>query len=62
MMNNTTDAALVAGLTTSPWWVEYLSQFNLFLTTFTLTAGLILGLLRMWSEGRRILAEKNGDA
>ena len=60
-MNKIGDAALATGLVTSPWWGDYLSSLNLFLTTLTLTAGLVLGLLRVWFEIQKLL-KGNGDA
>lgn len=60
-MKNAADTALVSGLVSSPIWADLLGNFNAFLTSLTLTAGLILGLIRLWVEGRRLLRGQ-GDA
>ncbi len=57
-VRNVTDTALVGGMVTSPIWADFLGNFNAFLTSLTLTAGLILGLIRLWVEGRRLLRGK----
>lgn len=54
------DVSLVAGLISSPAWVQPLESVNVFLTTLTLTAGLILGLVRMWFQLKKLLREKDG--
>lgn len=61
-MKNAADTALVGGMVTSPLWADFLGNFNAFLTSLTLSAGLILGLIRLYVEGRRLLKGQGDGA
>lgn len=55
------DAPLVTGLVTSPAWAAPLESINAGLTTVTLVAGSILGLLRIWFEIKRMFRDDRND-
>lgn len=42
-----TDIALAGGLAAAPAWAPWLSEVNAWLTTASLTIGLVIGLIRL---------------
>lgn len=48
LSGSTIDGALASGLISAPAWAPWLSGLNEFLTTLTLSLGVILGLARLW--------------
>lgn len=61
-MNKIGDTALATGLVTSPWWADILGNINSLLTSATLMLGLVLGLLRVWFEIKKLLRSGGDDA
>lgn len=56
------DTPLVVGLVTSPVWADVLNNINVLLTSLSLTAGLILGLIRIWFEIKKLFKDNDDDA
>jgi hypothetical protein len=55
------DATLATGLLSSPFWGQWLTQFNDVLTAITLVIGIVLGVSRLWAFWRDQRHRRNED-
>ena len=49
MAQNAQDFFVISSLVSAPAWVPTLTQVNAWLTTISLTVGIVLGVLRLYS-------------